>query len=619
MALVVMPSPCPSRGGAAAPPRALALLRWPALVAVSLSAESQPAAGATARYAAVGGFNCTSGITIANSDRATAAASCPSPAAAGTECAYACDPGYLPIGRHVCQNYSTMGMAVIDQAFFGGRCEKLCGGAVAAGCGSGSSLVPVRMNTSTGCLSTTCLPPAEALGRLARGNYEVWKLGRNRRTGMYFDHVDPALRYELQPSRNMASADSAGPGLAIECVAAALGYTTVAEAAARVLLTLRSFAGKTARFADSRNTMGWLPTFMDPDTGRCLAAPTIGCEFSTDSTALNTAGVLFAKTFFERVAPGAAATAQISALAEELFQRVRWAELFCSAQVGLDGLGSVTTSGPWIPWLYNATNGCKDSFGPAADGLYIFSEMHWLVWLAHASVCEQRNRTAGGAPGPPRPGCDAAEPVEQLWRNWEGRAAAPNYFYAGNALLTLWPSYVVQLPYYLVHPFNSDPRFVALFENQWRSEWAYYNSSSLNAGERGRYGSGAGPTAAWCAGTGYKADLITNDTVSQSCRMYSPYSVAGYTPAEPATVRGHLLELLASGEAVLPVNGTDTYVLWRKSMLDPSWSPVPSAGAGRDPGYGITLVDFAAELFGLSTLWLGAGFYQNMTDHWPRR
>ena len=114
---------------------------------------------------------------------------------------------------------------------------------------------------------------------------------------------------------------------------------------------------------------------------------------------------------------------------------------------------------------------------------------------------------------------------------------------------------------------------------------------------------------------GYKADLISNDTTSQTCRMFSPYAVAGYLPAAPEVIKGHLLDLLAAGEAVLPVSGTDTYVLWRKSLLDPAWSPVPRQGA-RDAGYGLTLVDFAAELFGLSTLWLGAGFFRNNTNHW---
>ena len=100
--------------------------------------------------------------------------------------------------------------------------------------------------------------------------------------------------------------------------------------------------------------------------------------------------------------------------------------------------------------------------------------------------------------------------------------------------------------------------------------------------------------------------------------MYSPYAVAGYLPVAPELIQTHLLQLLAAGEAVLPVHGTDTFVLWRKSLLDPAWSPVPEAGA-RDPGYGVTLVDFAAELFGLSTLWLGSDFYRNNTDHWPAK
>jgi hypothetical protein len=36
-------------------------------------------------------------------------------------------------------------------------------------------------------------------------------------------------------------------------------------------------------------------------------------------------------------------------------------------------------------------------------------------------------------------------------------------------LLTLWPSYVVQLPYYLVHAFNADSRFQRLLSQQWQA------------------------------------------------------------------------------------------------------------------------------------------------------
>jgi hypothetical protein len=58
----------------------------------------------------------------------------------------------------------------------------------------------------------------------------------------------------------------------------------------------------------------------------------------------------------------------------------------------------------------------------------------------------------------------------------------------------------------------------------------------------------------------------------------------------------------------------DPAPLWRKSLLEPGWSPVPNSDA-KDSGYGITLVDFAAEILGLSTLWLGTGFFVNSTDH----
>ena len=199
-------------------------------------------------------FRCSAGLTIPNSNRASATFACSSSARPGAECKYTCDPGHLRIGRHVCQNYSTMGVPVIDRAFFGGRCERLCGASVKEW-SCAAPLVPVRMNASDAggaCLSTTCLSRTEALERLARGNYEVWRRGRHNRTGMYTDHVNPLLSHDGQQWLQ-ASADGAGPGLAIECVAASLGYISLDEAAQRVLLTLHSFAGATPGFHDPRN------------------------------------------------------------------------------------------------------------------------------------------------------------------------------------------------------------------------------------------------------------------------------------------------------------------------------------------------------------------------------
>ena len=61
----------------------------------------------------------------------------------GTVCPYTCDPGYWPVGRHVCQYYQAGGTVWIDRQFFGGRCDRLCDGQ-AQSCKAPA--VPVRFN-----------------------------------------------------------------------------------------------------------------------------------------------------------------------------------------------------------------------------------------------------------------------------------------------------------------------------------------------------------------------------------------------------------------------------------------------------------------------------------------
>jgi len=41
-------------------------------------------------------------------------------------------------------------------------------------------------------------------------------------------------------------------------------------------------------------------------------------------------------------------------------------------------------------------------------------------------------------------------------------------------------------PFYMVHPFNSDPVYTAILKAQWLAEWAYYNGSGFYAGDDGR-------------------------------------------------------------------------------------------------------------------------------------
>ena len=190
-----------------------------------------------------------------------------------------------------------------------------------------------------------------------------------------------------------------------------------------------------------------------------------------------------------------------------------------------------------------------------------------------------------------------------MWFKWQGRRNKPNHAYGGHPLMSMWAGYVLQLPYYTMHAFNSDPTYVSLFREAWLADWQYYNSTRF-AGERGRYGLGAGPAPAWCSGgVGYVSDQINGGT--SYCRVYSPYIVAGYLPAAPGVIAPQLAELLADGEAVLRVPGTEYHIMWRKAMLDPVWSSW------------LTMVDFSSLLFGLSTLWLEEDFYQNYTDHTP--
>jgi len=258
----------------------------------------------------------------------------------------------------------------------------------------------------------------------------------------------------------------------------------------------------------------------------------------------------------------------------------------------------VSANGTEVPMLFDSNDHCSALMLPEADGMYGYNEEHYTVWLAYQKACGGQMQGQCSNPG-----------IERMWEAWQGRRLAPDHDFQGHPLLSMWSSYLVHLPFYLVHPFNSDPAYVDLFRSHWQADWAYYNSSALYAGERGQYGLGAGPTDPLCSGgTKYKADLITvNEPGGATCRMYSPYAVAGYLPAAPEVIKGHLLALLADGETVMSIPGTSYHVLWRKSLLERMWTQ----------GYGITMVDFSSELFGLSTLWLGTDFYKNNTNHWP--
>jgi hypothetical protein len=124
----------------------------------------------------------------------------------------------------------------------------------------------------------------------------------------------------------------------------------------------------------------------------------------------------------------------------------------------------------------------------------------------------------------------------------------------------------------MTHPFNSDSDFVELFSQHHLAEKAYYSSTYINAGTRGQYGLGAGTSINSCSGSGYKADVFNARQNAQDCRMISPYCVAGYMPADKDNITQELYDLLEDGFTVLPILNTEYYVLWRKSLVDKTWT-----------------------------------------------
>ena len=117
----------------------------------------------------------------------------------GAECHYSCEPGYIPVGRHVCQSYTTKeGTSPVSNVFFGGRCVRLCENKDCA------FAAAVRTNSTDAhgpCLATRCMSARTALQQLARGAYSVWNLGRNAATGIYVGKVDPSADASSQGDR----------------------------------------------------------------------------------------------------------------------------------------------------------------------------------------------------------------------------------------------------------------------------------------------------------------------------------------------------------------------------------------------------------------------------------
>lgn len=528
------------------------------------------------------------GPEIQNSDRVGANA-CPlqkegTPVPLGAECTYSCKNGYISVGRHVLQLYETQDRVVVNNEYFGGNCYPLCDGSQQ--CSSGR--VPLRWNDtgSNGwCMETLCFTEDDALKTIARGHYEVWRMVRNPRTGMYIGSIDPNNPSSIQWSNG--DLQSTGLGLQMESIAHALGFITLGELQERILQTLHALTGKVNGFSISRKYGGWLPREFDSNTG--LSNEEGASIFHGGS---HFSGLLFARTYSLNIDPSSSQTAEIVRLTDQHVKSVNWTHLLCKQQPGKTH--HVSDEGTGIPGLIKPNGACLDVLYPQADGYYDFTEDMPVVWLIYSKACGAA--TQGKCPH---------TAIQNMWDSWQGRRLHPNRNYVGRQLLSSRAAYVTQLPQYLTYSFNSDTQYQLLFNNAWKADRDLYKSPVYYQGKH-IYGLGSGSTSRWCAGSGESVGKYTLSPEKGKCRMWSPASIAGYLPTAPAPITEHLLQVLADGVAVtrLPrdIGNGNLFYLSRKSLLQPSFA------------YSATMVDLAGCLWGLSTRWLGLEFYTQNSD-----
>ena len=118
---------------------------------------------------------------------------------------------------------------------------------------------------------------------------------------MFFIRATGSVNPSMPPGRAPIQSDQAhiginGVALIMECVAAEMGWVSLEQAAVRVNQTLTALAGELPGFLLSRQHQdGWIPTFFSRSTGKALWH---GQPYTALDSGLNSAGVLFARTFF---------------------------------------------------------------------------------------------------------------------------------------------------------------------------------------------------------------------------------------------------------------------------------------------------------------------------------
>ena len=410
--------------------------------------------------------------------------------------------------------------------------------------------VPIRLTLSLVALvgTSACTGPGgppspqpAVDSQLLAGAVSFYRASRNDK-GLYRDR----LRFD-GPDDAPASVATTGMGLVSLCIAGRMGLDEDATAQAKT--TVRTMLG----IGQARNATGFYYHFVDMETGSRAG----DSEYSSIDTAILMSGALFAASCL-------AGDAELDSLVLALWESIEWSRAIANPATGaiyLEMLG--------------------DGSGRPGSLTLPFNEYMLVAWLAKLA-----DRTGTG-------------PATDLWQRFYASAdSLPTSSFAGLVVLTDRPgaflsSFVIQVAYYLCHPFTTNDRYRTFLRSAQRADRAWWQQST--AARDHEWGLGAGSARS----VGYHADAI-QDNPDQ---IVSPHIVAGFLPVDSNGMSDLRQHGATMSRAVRSIDGVRGNLLWRYSVSDPSWVATEIQG-----------IDYSFMMLGLATYMFGSSFLEQHND-----
>ena len=384
-------------------------------------------------------------------------------------------------------------------------------------------------------------PQPAADSQLLASAVSFYSASRND-NGLYRDR----LRFEGIHD-GPASVATTGMGLISLCIGSRIGTSENATEHAKT--TVRTMLG----LGQSRNTTGFYYHFVDVETGSRAG----NSEYSSIDTAILVSGALFAASCL-------AGDSELDSLVSQLWESIDWSRAIANPETGAIYLEML-----------------EDGSGKPGSLTLPFNEYMLVAWLAKLA-----DQTGTGR-------------ATDLWELFYASAdSLPTSNFAGHVVLTDRPgaflsSFVIQLAYYLCHPFTTSERYLAFMWNAQLADRAWWQQSTDATDHE--WGLGAGSARS----VGYHADAI-HDNPDQ---IVSPHIVAGFLPVDTNRMSDLRRHNTTMGRAVRSIDGVNGNLLWRYSVSDPSWVAEEIQG-----------IDYSYMMLGLVSYILGSSFLEEHND-----